>query len=144
MAVVAWVPPGGDLAERRSPSSALRRVWAEAAGKRLKDAVGAAWGGVPPSLDLKLVVVRGEAGPALAGIADSADDLLVVGAGRRGALSRLWRGKVSRYCVSHARCPVLAIPQPATARELGLSPSVWPLRRRGLTVDQALREWDAA
>jgi K+-transporting ATPase ATPase A chain len=34
-----------------------------------------------------------------------------------------------RYCVSHARCPVLAI---------------WPLRHRGLTVDQALREWDAA
>jgi nucleotide-binding universal stress UspA family protein len=68
----------------------------------------------------------------------------VVGAGRRGALSRMWRGKVSRYCVSHARCPVLAIPQPVTARELGLGPSVWPLRRRGLTVDQALREWDAA
>jgi nucleotide-binding universal stress UspA family protein len=144
MAVVAWVPPGGDLAERRCPSSALRRVWAEAAGQRLKDAVGAAWGGVPPSLDLKLVVVRGEPGPALVGIADSADDLLVVGAGRRGVLSRMWRGKVSRYCVSHARCPVLAIPQPVTARELGLGPSVWPLRRRGLTVDQALREWDPA
>jgi nucleotide-binding universal stress UspA family protein len=144
VAVQAWVPPGGDLSERRCPSAALRRVWADAAGKRLKDAVLAAWGSVPPNLDLKLVVVRGEPGPALVGVADSGDDLLVVGAGRRGVLSRMWRGKVSRYCLSHARCPVLAVPQPATAREMGLGPGMWPLRHRGLTLDRALREWDAA
>ncbi len=144
VAVQAWVPPGGDLAERRCPSAALRRIWAEAAGKRLKDALLAAWGSVPPNLDLKLLVVRGEPGPSLVGVADSSDDLLVVGAGRRGVMSRMWRGKVSRYCVSHARCPVLAVPQPATAREMGLGPSVWPLRHRALSLDRALREWDAA
>jgi nucleotide-binding universal stress UspA family protein len=144
VAVQAWVPPGGDLAERRCPSSALRRVWAEAAGERLKSAIVAAWGSVPPTLDLRLVVIRGEPGPALIEVADSGDDLLVVGARRRGVLSRMWRGKVSRYCLSHARCPVLAIPQPATAREMGLGPGVWPLRHRGLTLDRALREWDAA
>ncbi len=143
VAVQAWVPPGGDLAERRCPSAGLRRVWAHAARKRLEDAVGAAWGGVPPGLDLKLVVTRGEPGPALVGTADSADDLLVVGAGRRGVLSRLWRGRVSRYCLSHARCPVLAIPQPS-AREMGLGPGVWPLRHRALSLDRALREWDTA
>lgn len=47
VAVQAWVPPGGDLAERRCPSAALRRIWAEAAGKRLKDALLAAWGQRP-------------------------------------------------------------------------------------------------
>jgi nucleotide-binding universal stress UspA family protein len=140
LAVQAWTPPGGDLAERRCPSAGLRRVWAEAAAQRLQDAIGAAWGGVPPGLDLRLVVARGEPGPVLVDLADSADDVLVVGAGRRGALSRLWRGRVSRYCLRHARCPVLAIPQPATARELGLG----LLGRRGMNLDRALRDWDKA
>src|SRR5260370_722887 len=105
---------------------------------------GGLGGGGPRNLELKLLVVGGERGPSLVGVADSSDDLLVVGAGRRGVMSRMWRGKVSRYCVSHARCPVLAVPQPATAREMGLGPSVWPLRHRALSLDRALREWDAA
>ena len=143
VAVLTWVPPGGELAERRCPSAGLRRVWAEEAGKLLETAVLEAWGGVPPGLDLRLVVVRGEAGPTLVEFAGSPKDILVVGAGRRGLLSRLWRGTVTRYCVRHARCPVLAVPQPVTAREMGLGPG-WPLRPRGLDLDRALREWNAA
>jgi hypothetical protein len=38
VAVTAWVPPGGDLAERRSPSPYLRRIWREAACERLPGA----------------------------------------------------------------------------------------------------------
>ena len=144
VAVQTWVPPGGDLAERRCPAPGLRRFWAEEAGKRLEGAVLAAWGGTPPGLNLRLVVVRGEPGPTLVDFADSPGDVLVVGAGQRGLLSRLWRGRVSRYCLRHARCPVLAVPQPVTARELGLGPGVWPGRHRGLDMDRALREWDKA
>ena len=140
VALTAWVPPGGELAESRCPSAALRRVWADAARKRLLDAFGAACGGVPRDLDIQLAVIRGEPGPALVDAADSAGDLLVVGAGRRGVLSRMWRGKVSRYCVAHARCPVLAVPHPATARQLGLGPGAWALRHRDLTVGRALRD----
>jgi nucleotide-binding universal stress UspA family protein len=140
MALTAWIPPGGDLAEHRCPSAALRRAWADAAGKRLVDAFSTACGGVPRDLDIRLAIVRGEAGPALVDAADSAGDLLVVGAGRRGVLSRMWRGKVSRYCLAHAPCPVLAIPHPATARQLGLGPGAWALRHRDLTVSRALRE----
>jgi nucleotide-binding universal stress UspA family protein len=143
VAALAWVPPGGDLAERRCSSAALRRVWADAAQERLMGALEAAWGGVAPDLEVKPVVVRGEPGPALVEIAKSVGDLLVVGAGRRGALTRIWHGKVSRYCLSHARCPVLAVPS-ATAREMGLSPAGWALRHRELTLDRALRDWDAA
>jgi hypothetical protein len=29
--VLAWLPPGGDLADRRSPSGYLRQVWRDAA-----------------------------------------------------------------------------------------------------------------
>jgi nucleotide-binding universal stress UspA family protein len=144
LAAIAWIPPGGDLAERRCPSAALRRAWADAAADRLKAALEAAWGNVPPDLDLQLVVIRGETGPALVHLADCGDDLLVVGAGRPGRLSRMWHGKVSRYCLSHARCPVVAVPPPATARQMGLRPARWALRHRELTLDQAMREWDAA
>src|SRR5258708_17805153 len=112
VAVQAWVPPGGDLAERRCPSAALRRIWAEAAGKRLKDALLAAWGSVPPNLDLKLLVVRGEPGPSLVGVADSSDDLLVVGAGRRGVMSRMWRGERGRDPPRRAPPPPPAAPRP--------------------------------
>ena len=144
VALQTWVPPGGDLAERRCPSPGLRRFWAEEAGKRLEGAVLAAWGGTPPGLNLRLVVVRGEPGPTLVDLAGSPGDILVVGAGQRGLLSRLWRGRVSRYCLRHARCPVLGVPQPVTAREMGLGPGVWPRRHRGLDLDRALREWDKA
>lgn len=144
VAVIAWTPPGGDLAEHRCPSAALRRVWADAARKRLEDALAAACGGVPLDLDIQLAVIRGEPGPALIETAGSSDDMLIVGAGRRGMLSRMWHGKVSRYCLSHARCPVLAIPHPATARQLGLGPRAWALRHRDLTLDRALRDWETA
>jgi nucleotide-binding universal stress UspA family protein len=105
LAVIAWIPPGGDLAERRCPSGHLRRVWADAAREQLKAALDAAWGTVRPDLDVQPVVIRGEPGPALVDVADSGDDLLVVGAGRRGALTRIWHGRVSRYCLSHAPPP---------------------------------------
>src|SRR4029077_13160332 len=41
---------------------------------------------------------------------------LVVGAGRRGPSGRLRHGRVSRYCLAHASCPVIAVPSPALNR----------------------------
>jgi nucleotide-binding universal stress UspA family protein len=144
LAALAWVPPGGELADRRFPSPELRRVWADAARQRLTDALDAACGGIPMGVDVASVIIRGAPGPALVNIANRDGDVLVVGAGRRGVLSRIWHGQVSRYCLSHARCPVLAIPHPATARELGLAPGAWAARRRDLTLDRALRDWGSA
>ena len=80
VAVLAWVPPGGDLAERRWPSAYLRRIWADNARQRLKEALDAAWGG-PAGVAIEPVIVRGEPGPALVDIADSADDVLIFGGG---------------------------------------------------------------
>jgi hypothetical protein len=76
----------------------------------------------------------------LVDIADCADDLLVVGAGTRGAVSRLWRGRVTRYCQAWARCPMLAVPPPALAATRGKRLSEWSFRRRELTADQVMRE----
>jgi nucleotide-binding universal stress UspA family protein len=144
IAVLAWTPPGDDLAERHAPSSALRGIWAEAASRRLREALGTAWGGGDVGLTVRSLVKRGEPGPVLVGTANSADDLLVVGAGRRGPLARICHGRVSRYCLAHARCGVHAVPPPAVAREAGHGLRGWAFRRREMTLDQALREWDSS
>ncbi len=136
--VLAWAPPGGDLAERRAPCPALRELWQESARQRLADALAMAWGGTPAGLTVRPLVERGEPGPVLVDVAYSGDDLLVVGAGRRGTLRRFRSGRVSYYCLSHARCPVLAIPPADLADGLRHGLRGWGFRRRELTVDQAL------
>lgn len=68
----------------------------------------------------------------------------MIGTGRRGTLARIRHGKVSRYCVAHARCPVLSVPHPATARQMGLGPATRAQRYRDLTVNRAMRDWNAA
>jgi nucleotide-binding universal stress UspA family protein len=134
--VLAWVPPGGDLAARQ-PCPALVRIWHEAAWQQLLDALEAAWGMVPVDLSVQPVVQRGQPGPVLAGLASRPDDLLVVGAGRRGGLAWLGHGRVGRYCLAHAQCPVLAVP-PASLAQAGRGLHGWALRR-GLSVDRIQR-----
>ena len=134
--VLAWVPPGGDLAARQ-PCPALVRIWHEAAWQRLLDALEAAWGMVPVDLSVQPAVQRGQPGPVLAGMASRPDDLLVVGAGRRGGLAWLGHGRVGRYCLAHAQCPVLAVP-PASLAQAGRGLHGWALRR-GLSVDRIQR-----
>jgi nucleotide-binding universal stress UspA family protein len=140
VAVHAWQPPGGDYADRRSPSPCLRAIWKRAAAERLREAIDSAWGGPPAGVSFDCVVARGPAGPVLLQIADSAADLLVVGAGQRGLPGRVWRGRVTRYCQGRAECPVLAVPPPAVASKPWSRASRWSLRYRELTADQVLRE----
>ncbi len=83
------MPPGGDLADRCTPSLYLRRLWTEAAAKRLSEELEVAWGGVPAGLEVQPRVVRGEPGQVLVDIACDTEDLLVVGAGQRGWPGRL-------------------------------------------------------
>jgi nucleotide-binding universal stress UspA family protein len=139
--VLTWVPPGGDRADRLQPSGYLRHVWQEAACQRLRDALIAAWGHIPDDLPVQPLVRRGEPGRVLLEIASGPDDLLVVGAGGRGALARIARsGQVSRYCLAHSRCPVLAVPPPALAQEAGHLRLAWKFWSRTLTPDSVLRD----
>jgi nucleotide-binding universal stress UspA family protein len=139
--VLTWVPPGGDRADRFQPPGYLRHEWQEAACHRLQDALISVWGRIPDDRSVQPVVQRGQAGPILVKIAAGPGDLLVVGAGRRGALARMARsGKVSRYCLAHARCPVIAVPPSALAQDAGHWRLAWKLRNRALTPDRVLRD----
>jgi hypothetical protein len=62
VAVLAWVPTGGDPAERRAPSPYLRDMWRDAAWNRLLNAFDAGLGGFPDEVRVEPRVVRGEAG----------------------------------------------------------------------------------
>jgi nucleotide-binding universal stress UspA family protein len=132
--VLAWVPPGGDLAARQ-PCPALVRIWQDAAWQRLWAALEGAWGTVPADLPVEPAVRRGAPGPVLVAIASHPDDLLIVGAGRRGALTWIGHGRVSRYCLAHAQCPVLAVPPASLAQQAG-GLHGWAFRRRSISVDR--------
>jgi nucleotide-binding universal stress UspA family protein len=138
--VIAWVPPGGDAAERSRPSPYLRKVWREEARKRLWAAFDDGLGGLPTDLDLEPHVERGETGQVLVEIASQPGDLLIIGTGRRGFLGRAFRKSVGRYCLAHARCPVLAVPPSALMDEMGGGFRTRLLRRRAndITTELAL------
>ena len=132
--VIAWVPPGGDLAELRHSSPYLRKIWREAAWERLQAAFDDGLGGVPANLLVEPRVERGETGPVLVDTADQPEDLLIIGTGRRSGVRRLLRPTVGRYCLAHAKCPVLAVPPSALMDEMTHPSRPWSLRGRHATV----------
>jgi nucleotide-binding universal stress UspA family protein len=138
--VLAWELPGGEYAERVQPSGEVRQEWQNLASRRLRDALVAVWGVVPDDPLVQPHLERGRAGCVLVSLARRPGDVLVVGAGRRGALARVALSRVSRYCLAHAQCPVVAIPPPAVARELAHVRLAWLFWRRPLTPEQVLRD----
>jgi len=133
--VIAWVPPGGDLSERRHSSPYLRKLWREAAWERLRTAFDDGLGGMPADLQVEPHVERGETGAVLVDVADQPEDLLIVGTGRRGFLRRLFRSSVARYCLAHAKCPVLTVPPSALMDEMSHGLRSWQFRRHVLIPD---------
>src|SRR5580704_5730780 len=134
VAVIAWVPPGGDLSERSHPSPYLRQIWRDAAKQRLADAFDAGLGGLPDDVTVLVRIERGDPGPVLVDVADSPEDLLVVGTGRRSPIGRALRRSIGRYCLAHARCPVLAVPPSALMDEMAHGFRPWALRGRHVSV----------
>ncbi|MFJ9815395.1 universal stress protein [Streptomyces sp. NPDC101151] len=117
--VLAWEPPGGDLAARRSPAASFMvPEWERLARERLLTALGDVFGAAGPAVPMRALVARGVPGPALVRIADRETDVLVIGAGRRSRLHRALCPSAGRYCLAHATCPVLAVPPSPLETEL--------------------------
>jgi nucleotide-binding universal stress UspA family protein len=135
--VLAWVPPGGDFADRSHPSPYLRSLWREAAWYRLWHALELALGGAPDDLSCDARVLRGVPGTVLVSVANCEGDVLVIGTGRRGAIARRLSCRVGRYCLAHACCPVIAVP-PSDLARLGRGLRGWVLRHRRLSQDEAV------
>jgi len=74
-----------------------------------REAVSAVWDSVRPELGWILEFVLDDPGRALAARSAEAT-LLVVGTHEHVGLARLVSGSVSRYCLSHAKCPTVIVP----------------------------------
>jgi len=72
---------------------------------------------VQPEAGWTLQCFAGDPGPLLRKLSEDAD-LLVVGTGEHVGLGRLLVGSVSHYCLSHAQCPVVAVPAPQLIAEV--------------------------
>ena len=138
--VIAWEPPGGDRSDRIHFSGDLRQACRDLACQQLRDSLLAVWGEIPGDPRVQPHVARGPAGRVLVDLARRPGDVLVVGAGRRGALARMACSRVSRYCLAHAQCPVLAIPPPVLASELRHGRLGWMFWHRSLTPERILRD----
>jgi nucleotide-binding universal stress UspA family protein len=125
LAVLAWAPEGGEVAYMRAPCPMLLRLWEHEAGERLTGAFDCAFGGIPPEVTVREMVVRAKPGPLLVELADRPDDLIVVGCGGRRWPGCVFHGAVARYCMTHARCPVLAVPPPDLISKLQPWPHHW-------------------
>lgn len=115
LAVRAWLPT---VVEANDPRPWPLQLWRQQARNELAISFQDALGGPPTDVDVRYLAPGGEAGPTLVAAANHPDDVLVVGAGRRGRFIGLRSGSVTRYCFTHAGCAVLAVPPPEMIHQL--------------------------
>jgi nucleotide-binding universal stress UspA family protein len=95
-----WAP--GGLPSLTYPAAAEAREMMRSDVQQLFDAL-------PPRPDWQLEICEGPVGRTLVDRAQTAD-LLVVGTREHTGVDRILSGSVSHHCLSHAQCPVMAVP----------------------------------
>ena len=78
-------------------------------GDSTRSEIQLAFDSLPPSLGWRLEFCEGPIGHTLVERSASAD-VLVIGTREHTGIDRVLNGSVSHYCVSHAACPVVAVP----------------------------------
>jgi nucleotide-binding universal stress UspA family protein len=89
-------------------------VWQHSASLVIRAAFEDGLGGLPPDVECVLLAAPGRPAPALARVADHANDVLVLGTPRRRG-PRLAQRTIAAYCIDHAVCSVLTVPPPPLA-----------------------------
>jgi nucleotide-binding universal stress UspA family protein len=97
--------------------------------------VEALYAAIHPETDWSLEHSTGSVGPTLVQQALEAQ-LLVIGAGAHSVVSRALFGSVSRYCLHHATCPVVAVhaegqPGARGSASQWPAPPIWRTQRKG-------------
>ena len=99
-----------------------------------------ALGEAPRNLAIQRKIALGRAEKELSRLGSHDDDLIVVGASRRRRWFHPLRRSVSKYCATHARCPVLVVPPDQ------FTLTMWPRRtlRRWLLHHDLWKQFDEA
>jgi nucleotide-binding universal stress UspA family protein len=108
LVVTAWGPP---IVPTPYPIDIDFRVYEAAAEETLDKAISQLPTDAVAEVDLQREVVKADARDALVSRLH-ADDLLVVGTRGLGGIAGLLLGSVASYCIRHAPCPVLVVPEP--------------------------------
>jgi nucleotide-binding universal stress UspA family protein len=105
--VLSWpfgvTTPGSDSKE------AVRHVSFEEVEASYRASITAVFDEAHPRPDWLFQFARGDAGPVLVRQSQGAS-LLVIGTPEHVGLGRLIAGSVGHYCLSHATCPLVAVP----------------------------------
>lgn len=131
-AVRAWRDPSypGPM------SGDWRQQLEQEAERTLVDALRLVTGGVAPDFSCRLAARQGLPTDVLLAYADRDDDLLVLGAGRRGLWALFGQRTVQR-CVRNAVCPVVVVPAVALAPTVPVRRLLRELRRDLKQLEQA-------
>ena len=109
--VIDW-PYGLDEADVTSSDSTGRILTHDEIEALYRSRITRLFDEVSPRPDWLIQFAVGEVGQVLVHQAEHAA-LLVVGTREHVGLGRLLTGSVSHYCLSHALCPVVAVPAPS-------------------------------
>ena len=96
-------------AENTDPENAVRNLSLDEVDELYRSNILRIFDSVKPRPDWLLQFAQGDAGPVLVRQAAHAA-MLVVGTPYHVGLGRLIAGSVAHYCLSHATCPVVAVP----------------------------------
>ncbi len=113
-AVHALLMPSAMFAAVGTISMPTSGVGADKAEETYRNAVTAVWEMVQPEQSWRLEFYNAEPSSLLVTESSHAD-LLVIGTREHVGWGRILNGSISHYCLSQARCPVVAVPPPATA-----------------------------
>lgn len=110
---VQLLPPSAMLASVGWMSVPTSLVGLDRVEQAYRDTVTAMWEMVQPEPSWRLEFYNADPGRLL--VAESAHAvLLVIGTREHVGWGRILNGSISHYCLSHAVCPVLAVPPAAT------------------------------
>jgi nucleotide-binding universal stress UspA family protein len=109
VSVVDW--PLGVHADGRPIHRGSEADQPDEVGLAYRDVLSGLFSEIDPPSGWVLEFEVGRAGNILVHAAENAS-LLVVGTGEHVGLGKILLGSTSHYCLTHARCPVVAVPAP--------------------------------
>ena len=114
-AVHALLLPSSMFAVIDTMSVPTSMVGADKAEEAYRNAVAAVWERVQPEPSWRLEFYSADPSSLLVAESSRAE-LLVIGTREHVGWGRILNGSISHYCLSHAACPVVAVPAPAPPR----------------------------